>query len=84
MAVISDVAETQQDRADPIGDLARDVAGEEDPDVPDSPAGFVQYVGHIGSVEAQEAAIKASAEYLHGTMPNFDLTEMPDKGEPVD
>lgn len=55
---------TQQDRADPIGDLARDAAGDQDPGLPDSPAGFVQYVGHIGSVEAHEAAIKAAAEYL--------------------
>lgn len=54
----------QQHRNDPIGDLARDNAHDPDTDGFGSPTAFVQYIGSVGSVEAQEAAIKAAAEYM--------------------
>lgn len=55
---------TQQHRDDPIGDLARDNAHDPETEAWDSPSSFVQYIGSVGSVEIQEAAINAAAEYM--------------------
>lgn len=54
----------QQHREDPIGDLAKDTAGNPEADAWNSPSSFVQYIGSVGGVGAQEAAIKAAAEYM--------------------
>lgn len=54
----------QQHRDDPIGDLARDNANDPNTDGFGDPTSFVQYIGNVGSIGAQEAAIRAAAEYM--------------------
>ncbi|WP_353816295.1 hypothetical protein [Agromyces sp. SYSU T00266] len=54
----------QQHRDDPVGTLARDNARDPVAEQYDSPTYFVQYIGQVGGVEAQQAAIKAAAEYM--------------------
>jgi hypothetical protein len=53
----------QQHRDDPIGDLARDTARDDEAEPFDDAAAFVQYMGKY-PIAAQEAAIKAAAEYM--------------------